>query len=77
MSRAMSRRSRPPGASPNHKLVTHRIYRILPGPNGQRAFVTKGDANERPDAWKFVLQKPTQDVALSYLPSGPRKPRCC
>jgi signal peptidase I len=58
----------PPGASPNHQLVTHRIYKILPGPSGQRAFVTKGDANPKPDAWKFTLQKPTQDVVRFHVP---------
>lgn len=58
----------PPGASPNHKLVTHRIYKVLPGPNGQRAFITKGDANPKPDAWKFTLQRPTQDKVRFHIP---------
>ena len=58
----------PPGASPNHKLVTHRIWKTMPGPNGQRAFITKGDANPKPDAWKFVLEKPTQDVVRFHVP---------
>lgn len=58
----------PPGASPNHKLVTHRIYKIFPGPNGQRAYITKGDANPRPDAWKFTLVKPTQDKVRFHVP---------
>jgi signal peptidase len=58
----------PPGASPNQKLVTHRIAKILPGPNGQRAFVTKGDANEREDPWKFTLPQPTQDKVSFHIP---------
>lgn len=58
----------PPGASPNQKLVTHRIHKVLPGPNGQRAYVTKGDANERPDNWKFVLKAPTQDKVMFHIP---------
>lgn len=31
--------------------VTHRVYRIANGPTG-RYFVTKGDANGAPDAWR-------------------------
>lgn len=58
----------PPGASPNQKLVTHRIHRVLPGPGGQRAFVTKGDANARPDAWRFTLPQPTQDTVRFHVP---------
>jgi signal peptidase I len=58
----------PPGASPNHKLVTHRIYKVVPGPNGQRAFITKGDANPKPDVWKFTLQRPTQDKVRFSIP---------
>ncbi|MDX6665026.1 MAG: signal peptidase, partial [Solirubrobacteraceae bacterium] len=58
----------PPGASPNHALVTHRIWKIMPGPNGQRAYITKGDANEKPDVWKFMLKQPTQDTVRFHLP---------
>jgi signal peptidase I len=58
----------PPGASPNHKLVTHRIWKVVPGPNGQRAFITKGDANEREDNWKFTLPQPTQDKVQFHIP---------
>ena len=58
----------PPGASPNQKLVTHRIYKLVPGPNGQRAYITKGDANPRPDAWKFTLPQPTQDKVRFSIP---------
>lgn len=58
----------PPGASPNQKLVTHRIYKMMPGPNGQQAYITKGDANERPDVWKFTLPQPTQDKVMFSIP---------
>lgn len=58
----------PPGASPNQKLVTHRISKIMPGPNGQRAYVTKGDANPREDPWKFTLPQPTQDKVVFHIP---------
>ncbi|MCW2990854.1 MAG: signal peptidase [Solirubrobacterales bacterium] len=58
----------PPGASPNQKLVTHRIWKVLPGPNGQRAFITKGDANPHEDAWKFTLPQPTQDEVKFSIP---------
>lgn len=58
----------PPGKSPNQKLVTHRIWKVVPGPNGQRAFITKGDANPRPDNWKFMLKQPTQDKVRFHLP---------
>src|ERR1700753_771405 len=52
----------PPGASPNHKLVTHRIYKITTLDDGRRVYQTKGDANPVADPWKFMLPKPTQDT---------------
>lgn len=58
----------PPGASPNQPLVTHRIYKLVPGPKGQQAYITKGDANERPDNWKFVLPQAEQDVVKFHIP---------
>jgi signal peptidase len=58
----------PPGASPNHKLVTHRIYKIFRGPNGRPAYITKGDANPAPDVWKFQLAQPTQDKVMFHIP---------
>jgi signal peptidase len=58
----------PPGASPNHKLVTHRIYKIFNGPGGHPAYQTKGDANPAPDVWKFQLPQPTQDEVKFHLP---------
>jgi signal peptidase len=40
---------RKPGAV--HELVTHRIVAVH-GSGATRTFVTKGDANEQPDAWR-------------------------
>jgi len=34
------------------ELVSHRVHEVVDGPSG-RAFVTKGDANARPDAWQI------------------------
>ncbi len=57
----------PPGASPNHKLVTHRIYKIIAdAQRAARVFQTKGDANPAPDAWKFML--PAADAGQGRLP---------
>ena len=36
-------------------LLTHRIVWAGRGPDGERAFRTKGDANTRPDPWRFEL----------------------
>jgi signal peptidase len=58
----------PPGASPNHKLVTHRIYRVATGPDGRRVYQTKGDANPVADNWKFMLPQPTQDKVYFHIP---------
>lgn len=58
----------PPGASPNHELVTHRIHRISTAPDGRRVFQTKGDFNPVPDAWRFVLPQPTQDKVYFSIP---------
>jgi len=58
----------PPGASPSHKLVTHRIYRIAIAPDGRRVFQTKGDFNLLPDNWRFVLPQPTQDEVKFHVP---------
>jgi signal peptidase len=58
----------PPGASPNQKLVTHRIHAIDQAPDGRRVYVTKGDFNEAADNWKFVLPQPTQDKVMFHVP---------
>jgi signal peptidase len=59
--------SPPPGFT-SQKRVTHRIWWIGRGPQGQRVFRTKGDANKAPDAWKFTLNQPTQDRVVFHIP---------
>ena len=58
----------PPGMSPNHELVTHRIVRIAPGRGGQRVYQTKGDANKTADRWRFNLPAAEQDKVVFSLP---------
>jgi signal peptidase len=57
----------PPGASPT-RLVTHRIASIRRGPEGERVFRTKGDANQSADPWKFVLPGATQARVRGGVP---------
>ena len=59
--------SPPPGFT-SQKRVTHRIWWIGRGPQGERVFRTKGDANKAPDAWKFTLNQPTQDRVVFHVP---------
>lgn len=56
-------------------LVTHRVYRIETNPSG-RQFVTKGDANPAPDAWRvpatgvswrYKFRIPTVGYVFGYL----------
>lgn len=56
-------------------VVTHRVHQIVNGPNG-RYFITKGDANAVPDAWRvpaagvgWVASYHVPDIgyALSWL----------
>ena len=58
----------PPGMSPNHELVTHRIVRIVPGRGGQRVYQTKGDANKTADRWRFMLPAAEQDKVVFHVP---------
>jgi signal peptidase len=58
----------PPGASPSHDLVTHRIHRIATAADGRRVYQTKGDFNPVPDVWRFVLPQATQDKVVFSLP---------
>jgi signal peptidase I len=58
----------PPHGYTSQQRVTHRIWWIGRGPNGERVFRTKGDANKHPDAWKFTLDQATQDRAFFHLP---------
>jgi signal peptidase I len=58
----------PPGMSPNHELVTHRIVRIKEGRGGRRVYQTKGDANRSVDRWKFMLPQDEQDKVVFHVP---------
>ena len=64
---------RPPPTTGVDGLVTHRIVSI--GRDARRGdiFRTKGDANPKPDPWRFALARPTQArvaFALPYLGYG-------
>ncbi len=59
--------SPPPGFT-SHGRITHRIWWIGRGANGERVFQTKGDANKHPDAWKFTLDQATQDRVVFHIP---------
>ncbi len=58
----------PPPGFTSQKRVTHRIWSITRGAEGQRVFRTKGDANKHPDVWEFTLNQPTQDVVVFHVP---------
>ncbi len=58
----------PPHGYTSQQRVTHRIWWIGRGPNGERVFRTKGDANKHPDAWKFTLDQATQDRVFFHVP---------
>lgn len=73
----------PPAGASRTRLVTHRIVSITRGPQGERVFRTKGDANQSADPWKFVLPGTTQArvragvpcVGYAFLALGTRKLR--
>src|SRR3954470_22277790 len=56
----------PRGAGPGG-LLTHRIVWIGRA-HGARAFRTKGDANARPDPWRFELARATQAKVVFSVP---------
>ena len=68
----------PPREYEVDEVVTHRIFSIeRPKPNTQRAdgglepgrvFTTKGDANEHPDPWRFVLDDDEAALEKAHLP---------
>lgn len=58
----------PPSGFTSQARVTHRIWWIGRGANGERVYRTKGDANRHPDAWKFTLNQSTQDVVVFHIP---------
>jgi signal peptidase len=59
--------SPPPGFT-SQARVTHRIWSITRGAEGQKIYRTKGDANKHPDVWQFTLDQPTQDVVVFHVP---------
>jgi signal peptidase len=59
--------SPPPGFT-SQARVTHRIWWIGRGANGERVYRTKGDANKHPDVWEFTLNQSTQDVVVFHIP---------
>ena len=59
---------RPPASTGVTNLVTHRIYKITAGEQGETIYRTKGDANEGPDPRTFMLPAPTQNVAKFSIP---------
>jgi signal peptidase len=61
----------PPGAS-SQALVTHRIVAIKLGPDGERVFRTKGDANAATDPWTFTLHADTQPRVVFSVPYAGR-----
>jgi signal peptidase len=58
----------PPPGFTGQTRVTHRIWSIHRGPDGQRIFKTKGDANQSPDVWTFLLTQPTQARVVFHIP---------
>jgi|GEM_PF-605386 len=58
----------PPRGYTSQQRITHRIWWIGRGAGGERVFMTKGDANKKPDAWKFTLDQPTQDRVIFHVP---------
>lgn len=58
----------PPRAGAHAAPVTHRIVSIARERSGARVFRTRGDANARPDPWRFTLRAPTQARAVFQIP---------
>ncbi len=56
----------PPPEAHTAGMVTHRIYGIETGEEGETVFQTKGDANDQPDAWRFTLDQGSQ-ARVQYL----------
>lgn len=51
-----------------NEYVTHRVYAVEAGPGGRKEWVTKGDANPVPDAWRI----PAAGTGYKYTFSIPR-----
>lgn len=58
----------PPANSGVSTLVTHRIVKISTLESGARQFRTQGDANPKPDPWRFQLVDEQQAVVQASVP---------
>jgi signal peptidase I len=56
--------------TPDRRVVTHRVVRVLPDPagTGRPVVVTKGDANPVPDPWQARLEGATAWRARAAVP---------
>jgi signal peptidase len=59
---------RPPARTGIPGLVTHRIVSIRDRGSNGPSFRTKGDANPKPDPWRFTLSAPTQARVVFSIP---------
>ena len=62
----------PPAGESSMSLVTHRIVSIELGPDGERVFRTKGDANAAADPWLFTLNDEKQATVVASVPYAGR-----
>jgi signal peptidase I len=58
----------PPASTGIDGLVTHRIVSIEQHGARGESFQTKGDANAKPDPWRFQLDQPTQARVAFAVP---------
>jgi signal peptidase len=58
----------PPPGFTHQARESHRIWFIHQGPDGERIFKTKGDANKHPDVWTFELNRSTQEEVKFHVP---------
>jgi signal peptidase len=58
----------PPPDSGVTNLVTHRIHTVRHDRAGRAVLRTKGDANARPDPWRFSLTSEDQPVVVASVP---------
>lgn len=58
----------PPAATGVTGLVTHRVQAVHSDDAGERTFRTQGDANPKPDPWRFALTSPVQPVVAFHVP---------
>jgi signal peptidase I len=53
----------------DHRVVTHRVIAVTPGPNGSTTVQTKGDANNGKDPWTATLQGNTAYQVRGVVPA--------